>query len=358
MSFFDDEPTAPATTPPRPRRERNRSHLRIQRLVLFLVILFVVVLVLALLVKSCQDTAKESAYRTYFTAIATAIDDSTTVGKGISQLLQNPSPTDLKAKLDALVAKQAEIAARVERLTPPSKLKSLQPIVAMGMRVRLRGVEQARDGLLAGISGKKTAAIASSLADLSGYFTGPDVYYQELYRTQAQKVVADDGVSGKVQVPPSDYFITHPFPSAATIAAALGHISNTGTPTGVHGVGLIGVTVNPGNVKLSATGNTQFTASATLKLAVTVQNQGGATESNVPIKIVYTPPGGQPQTLTASIPTIASKAKVTVDVPGISIPSTAMAKSQTISVKVGPVPGETYTSNNQATYTVTPVLSQ
>ena len=43
--------------------------------------------------------------------------------------------------------------------------------------------QQVRAGLLAALTGKNLHATARKLAALSGYFTGPDVYYNELYRT-------------------------------------------------------------------------------------------------------------------------------------------------------------------------------
>jgi len=135
VSFFDDEPAATETAAARPRRTRNRSRLRIQRLVVFFVVLFVVVFAAALLFRSCQQSAKESAYRSYFTGVQQAINDSKTVGTGLQSLMSDPtkySRPQLKAKLQALSDKQKEIYDRVLRLKVPKRLKSLNPIVAQG----------------------------------------------------------------------------------------------------------------------------------------------------------------------------------------------------------------------------------
>ena len=109
-------------------------------------------------------------------------------------------PDGARDQLAALVQPQTEITQRTERISPPGKLKALHQILVQGQLVRLAGVEQVRDGLIAALNGKNKAATAKKLAALSGYFTGPDVYYNELFYRQAQQAMAADGVSN-VAVP-------------------------------------------------------------------------------------------------------------------------------------------------------------
>lgn len=356
MSFFDDEPDATQTPAAPPRRRRNRSHLRIQRLVIFFVVLFVVVFAAALLFRACQQSAKESAYRSYFTGVQQAISDSKTVGTGLQGLMSDPtkySRQQLKAKLQSLSDKQKEIYDRVLRLKVPKKLKSLNPIVAQGMYVRWRGAQLVQEGLLAAMGGKKPAATAAKLAALAGYFSGPDVYYTELYQKQAQDAMSKDGVNG-VAVPVSNFFVTHPFLNETQILSALQKVQGSAKLQGIHGVGLISTVV--GDKTLSTTKETQVKATAGMTFTVTLQNQGDVAESNIPVKLVYTPPSGSPTTLTATVPSLASNAKTSVQLQGINIPSDAISKPQTVKVTVGPVSGETLTSNNSATYTIIPVL--
>ena len=81
-------------------------------------------------------------------------------------------------------------------------------------------------------------------------------------------------------------------------------------------------------------------------------------KANVPVKVIYTGPGGSStQTLNATIPSIAVHASATVDVPGLSIASTAITKSSTLKVVAGPVPGEKNLTNNSATFTIVPLLT-
>ena len=93
-------------------------------------------------------------------------------------------------------------------------------------------------------------------------------------------------------------------------------------------------------------------------MLVTVKNPGNRRETNVPVKVTWTGPGGAAsQTLTATIAEPAEGATRTVaGARACSIPTTAITKSSTLKVMAGPVPGEKVLSNNHATYTIVPVL--
>jgi len=362
VSFFDDDAEATQVPTPdtRSRRPRsNRSRLRIQRLVLALVVLFIVVFAIALVFRSCQQNAKESAYRTYFSQVQAVIKDANTVGRQLGAVVTDPTrPNNLKTTLNQLVAKQTEITTRAERIDPPGKLDQLHKVFVDGMKVRLRGVQDMRDGLLAATNVKNKGVTARKLAALSGYFTGPDAYYNELYYTQAQKAMADDGVTN-VSVPTMDYFSNHDLFSQSALANALSRVSSSAKLTGIHGVGLAGVAVksNDKTTILLVGKNNSIVASVGMVVRVTVENQGDVTETNVPVKVTWTPPDNSaPQTLTGTIASLAAHQKQTVDVTGLNIPASAISKQSHLKVQAGPVSGEKYLKNNVAVYVITPGL--
>jgi hypothetical protein len=364
VSFFDDdaEVTQVSAPAPRPRRRRNRTRLRIQRLVIALVALFVIVFVLALVIRSCEQNAKESSYRTYFAEVQQVQSDAADkVGKPIALLLSDPTRygrDQLVAELNTLVQTQTEITQRTERISPPGKLKDLHTILVQGQLVRLAGVEQVRAGLLAALAGKNKTVTARQLAALSGYFTGPDVYYNELFYRQAQKAMADDGVSN-VAVPTVSFFSHSSVFTASALQAALATISSSTKLTGVHGVGLGGVAIrsNGKTTTLAAGVSTHFVASIGVQVLVVVDNQGSSPEGNVTVKATMSGPGfSAPQTFATSIPNIPVHGKGTATITGWQIPSGAMTKSVTLAVMAGPVPGEKVLTNNHATFTIVPVL--
>ena len=101
--------------------------------------------------------------------------------------------------------------------------------------MRLAGVKQVQTGLLAALSGKNLHATARKLAELSGYFTGPDVYYKQLYYTEAQNIMKNDGVSN-VAVPTASFFagsnVFSPSALSAGTPAAARHAAAS-APAGV-----------------------------------------------------------------------------------------------------------------------------
>jgi len=362
VSFFDDEPVpAEPPPPPRPRRpKRDRTRTRVQRLVVLIVALVVVVFLLAVGVRHCQQTRRESAYRTYFSNVQGVIADSEKVGRELGVLLDNPtklSNKDLATKLNELAARQQEIASRAQRIKPPAKLADLHQIFILGMKVRARGVEQVRDGLLAALGKKNTEAAARRLAALSGYFSGPEIYYRELFQTQAQKIMADDGVK-EVTVPAFDFFLRNDFFDPQKIDTALKRAAGSVKTTGIHGVSLKGVVVKPADVTLVAGKSTQVESAPELSFAVTVQNQGSVTENDVPVKVMFNGPGSNDQRLEGTIAAIAPGDKETVEIGGLVPPDAALTRESTVEVTAGPVSGEKVTDNNSASYGVILVIPQ
>src|ERR1039457_661163 len=99
VDFFDDDVPSEgsrrdssASSPGRPERRRsNRRRTRVQRIVILAVILFVLVFAAALWVRSCQQNAKVTSYRTYFSGVSGAINDSLALGKKLNQLVTKPT---------------------------------------------------------------------------------------------------------------------------------------------------------------------------------------------------------------------------------------------------------------------------
>ena len=154
--------------------------------------------------------------------------------------------------------------------------------------MRLAGVEQVRAGLLAALNGKNLHATARKLAALSGYFTGPDVYYKQLYYTQAQNVMKNDGVSN-VSVP-ARAATSRPATSSrrAPCSAALATVSSSTKLTGLHGVGLDGVCHQEQRQDGDAARRAAPTTSRP-SVGMVVrrhgQEHGRLAETNVPVKV-------------------------------------------------------------------------
>ena len=356
MDFFDDD--APVQTPPadvstaRQRRRPDRRRTRIQRILILAAILFVVVFALAWWARSCQHNRKVASYSTYFDNVATAISDSNDLGKQLNVVITKPTSlqrSQLVAKLNDLTAKQKEIAVRAARLQPPSTLSAEQAVFADGMKVRAEGFQLFQTTLLGALSSKKVGA--AKLAATGGYFTGPDAYYMSQVYMQARDTLSKQGVTG-VEVPPSTYYLTSGMFDTTGLTSMLSSIGSSAKLSGIHGVGLASVTVQPGSLALSQGHTANVPATTDLSFDVKVQNQGNVAEKNVPVTANLKLPNGSVLTQASTISSIAPNQYQTVSITGFAIPADALSKISTLTVKAGPVQGERVLSNNSGHYKI------
>jgi subtilase family serine protease len=118
--------------------------------------------------------------------------------------------------------------------------------------------------------------------------------------------------------------------------------STGGEPSpGVHGLCLVGTSI--GESELVAETTNSVVTEGTPEVEVTVQNQGESTENGV--TVVVTANGKE---TTQEIPALEAGAEETAVVPLTPAPK----GETTLEVKVEAVPGEQFTDNNEATYTV------
>jgi hypothetical protein len=122
-----------------------------------------------------------------------------------------------------------------------------------------------------------------------------------------------------------------------------------GTPTGVHGNGIVSVKVLPGGVQLSTTENPPIPASTDLAFEVAVENSGEAQEVQVDVTLTIQK-SPQPIVKKATIDIINSGETKTVTFR--DFPQPPFGTRTTVKVEVTPVPGEKRTSNNTAEYPV------
>jgi hypothetical protein len=337
------------------RRKRTR---RIQRLVVLILVLFLAVFLIALGVRSCQQNRKESSYKSYVARVEQIIADSNAVGADLKTVIENPSQftrAELRSKLQSMAKKQTDVANRAKLAKAPDKLATEHELFALGMQVRANGMRQMSQAIQAAMSGpgadnKKIAA--ADLVALSGYFTGPDAYYMDVFYTHALQVLRDDKVSG-VAVPVSTFYLKSQMFAPATLKSMLTRIDKSANLSGIHGVAVTGVTVTPGNQKLQAGRDNQVKAAAGMGFTILVQNQGTADEPAVPVKVTLKLAGGaQVQTVTKTIDAIKAGKTASLAVSGFNIDANAIGRKSTIIAEAGPVPREAVRTNNKLQFTI------
>ena len=288
MDFFDDDAAsqAPNREPSasQSRRRPDSRRTRIQRIVILAAILFVVVFAMAWWARSCQQNRKVASYRSYFEGVSTAISDSDALGKQLDQIVVDPTKSsrkELTAKLAELSAKQNEIAVRADRLEAPGTLAAEQAVFAEGMQVRADGFKLFGTTLLGALAKKSNDP--AKLAALAGYFSGPDAYYMSRVYVPARNTLSEQGVSD-VPVPTSTYYLTAKTFDRARLAQMLNSMNKSTKLAGRHGVALVSVFAQPGDITLSRAATTYIPATAGLSFDVKVHNQGDVTEENVAVK--------------------------------------------------------------------------
>ena len=187
---------------------------------------------------------------------------------------------------------------------------------------------------------KATTAITKQMQTL----LAADVVYESVTRPEINGKLADEGIDGddvprNTFVPDGTRWLEE-----GEVEKALGSVSGSsgGEPSpGVHGLGLVGVSI--GETELVPETANSVVTEGTPEIEVTVQNQGESTENGV--TVVVTANGKE---TTQEIATLEVGVEETAVVPLTPAPE----GETTLEVEVEPVPGEEFSDNNEATYTV------
>ena len=174
---------------------------------------------------------------------------------------------------------------------------------------------------------------------------GSDALYAAVVRPEIDGVLAANGIEGS-DVPKSIFLPDETrWLDEAEVSAALGSVSGSsgGSVSGVHGLGLIGTSVNG------------------TELAAETDHLGGQRRHARKSKSKSQTRANRPRTgstsRSASAAARPSRARSTASAPGksetVSIPLTPAPSGEvTLEVKVDTVPGEKVSENNEASYTV------
>ncbi|HEY8502678.1 MAG TPA: CARDB domain-containing protein, partial [Solirubrobacterales bacterium] len=185
---------------------------------------------------------------------------------------------------------------------------------------------------------KAMAGIAKQMQKLFA----SDVIYETVVRPEVDGVLANNGISDS-DLPKSTFLPDEKWLEESTVSDALGAISgSTGSATpGVHGLGLIGVSVN--GTELVEGVPATIAGEEGVEVEVTVQNQGESTENGVSVSVTVAG-----TTLKGEIDEIGAGEEATATIPLTPTPSGEV----TLEVEAEPVAGETLTENNEAAYTL------
>lgn len=330
---------------PRPPRRPERQQILLRRgLALGAGLLILILIVLG--VRGCLDARKHRALSDYARNVTQIVDETDQTSKRFFDKLAEPgalSVTEFVAEVSADRSAMDNYRSRIDSLDAPGDMGNAQRSLELVYELRGSAMTEIADKMSTALGDvgaeKATAAITAQMAKLMA----SDVVYASVARPEIDGVLADNGIEGddvpkSVFVPEGTTWLDE-----SSVSSALGSVSGASSETtsGVHGLGLLGTSVN--GTELTPEGSTAVVAEETPEVEVQVQNQGESTENGVTVSVTV-----NGETLQQDISSIEAGATETVTIPLTPAPT----GEATLEVEAEPVPGEEVSENNEASYTV------
>jgi len=364
FDFFDEPETEEAARPRRrPRRERSgpprtpgppTGIVPLARLVGLIAIAIAIVVAFVFWVGACQGKSTHDQYASYATKVKTVASSSNALGREFAAKLVSGGlkQSDLEQSLQQYAQQEQQEYDQAQLIRPPGPLRQAHQQLVAAIELRAKGLAALGD-VLAQWTSKNTSTTIDALAAQAELLTASDVVWEQLYQLPATQQLKAEGVTGVV-IPGSSFVPNTELISARSFGVLLNNMkgaSTGGTPSGLHGSALVSVVANPGGTPLTTATATTVKVSADLAFAATVEDSGNFQENGVVVHLTITA-GSATIKRTQTIQTISPKTQQTVSFGNFNLPTAAFGNKATVKVDVAPVPGETNTSNNTATYTV------
>jgi hypothetical protein len=343
---LEDSPANRPGRRPRPRRRPERQQILLRRgLALGAGLLVLILLVLG--VKGCLDARKNRALSDYARNVTQIVEETDQTSKAFFDKLSDASSLSVTEFVDQVNADRSAMdnyAGRVDGLDTPGDMSHAQSSLELVYELRSSAMDEIAEKMSTALGDvgaeKATAGIARQMQTL----LAADVLYAAVTRPEINSVLAGSGIDGD-DVPKSVFLAEETkWLDEGEVSTALGSVSGatTAETPGVHGLGLIGTSVN--GTELLAESTTAVSSEGTPEVEVQVQNQGDSTENGITVSV--TVDGGN--TLEGSISSIAAGETEIALIPLTPAPS----GEATLEIDVATVPGEQVDENNKAAYTV------
>jgi virulence-associated protein VagC len=366
FDFFEDEPATTEAQSTRPARRGPRPPIRppagvtpLLRLIGLIAFAILVVVLLVFAVDSCRGSQKRDTYEDYTGEVEEVARQSQQIGNQLNNLLTDPTAkvAQIREGLAGLAQQQEQVVTRAEDIDPPGPLRDIHPAVIQSLQLRVSGLE-GLDRAFQQTAQIRNANIAGrALALQARRLLASDVVWDDLYKEPAREVLVDQDVRG-VQVPESNFLRNPDLANPSLMASVWRRVR--GASTGAsncspRGTGLVSVKALPAGTDLSRDTLNTVEASEELAFAVTVEDTGCSQEVRIPVTLTIEK---DPQNIvkTQTIPIINPEEQQTVTFRNLGQPP--FATRTNVRVQVKPVPSESRTDNNSATYPVIFSLGQ
>jgi hypothetical protein len=310
-----------------------------------------ILLILVVLgVKGCLDARANRELSDYARNVTQIVEETGQTSKSFFSKFEDPgnlTVTDFVNEVQADRSAMDNYASRIDGLSAPGDMDRAQRNLELVYELRSNAMEE--------IAGKMSTALGDAGADKAiasitkqmQKLLASDVVYENVVRPEINGVLGANGIEGS-EVPKSKFLPDGTeWLEESKIAEALGSVSGSNAggavTAGVHGLGLVGVSINGTPLEEGTT--IELGAEETPEVEVEVENQGESPENEVTVSVSVD--GGN--TLQQDISNIEPGEAAAVTIPLTPAPSGTV----TIEVEVDTVPGEEFSQNNEASYTVT-----
>lgn len=318
----------------------------------------VVVILLFLLIKGCASIRKENSYKDYVREVSADVQQSQQESDAVFGLLRKQSgqsAVDLQNSINGFRAEAAKLAERAKKRDAPGELETAHRYLVDALQLRADGLGSIARLLPTALGDQGAGTAIKQIAAQNRLFDASDVLFTQRYLPRLFSAIKDQDLANDVPVPDAlrspkgflpDINWLRPTVVAETLTGT-GSTTGTAATPGLHGTGLVAVTVQPSGTALTPSGTVDIRAQKGLSFDVQVQNQGQNEEKNVVVKVNVSG-AGKPTSVDQQIATIAAGETATASVPLPSLPATG--RPVTIAVTVKAVPGEKKTDNNKQSY--------
>ncbi len=305
----------------------------------------ILLILIVLGIKGCLDARANRELSDYARNVTQIVEETEQTSKDFFAKLEDPgglSVTDFVNEVNADRSAMDTYRSRVEDLGTPGDMKRAQGNLELVYELRASAMDEIAEKMPTALGDAGAEKAMGAIAKQMQKLLASDVVYEQVVRPEIDGVLADNGISGS-DVPKSSVLSDEKWLEESTVSEALGAISDSSgsSTSGVHGLGLIGTTVN--GSELVEGGATTVSGEEGVEVEVTVQNQGESTENGVTVSVTV-----EGNTLQGEIDELAAGEEGTA-----TIPLTPTPKGEvTLEVEAEPVAGEQVTENNEATYVV------
>jgi hypothetical protein len=234
-------------------------------------------------------------------------------------------------------------ASRIDGLSAPGDMSHAQNALELVYELRSSAMDEIAEKMSTALGDVGSEKAMASISMQMRRLLAADVLYESVSRPEINGVLASNGIEGD-DVPKSVFLPEGTkWLEETAVSSALESVSGSSGATtgGVHGLGLIGTSIN--GTELAAESTTSVSGEGTPEVEVQVQNQGDSTENGVTVSVTV---DGNP--LSGTISSIAAGETETALIPLTPAPTGEV----TLEVDVATVPGEQVSENNKASYTV------